>query len=50
MANFSIIFSDMLSHEEYFKKFHEVSKQIINLIFKKVIDFKLHLFSIFTHF
>ena len=36
-------------HEEHFKKFYEISKAVINLKSEEAIDFKSHLFSIFTH-
>ena len=49
MANFGIISSDVFSHEEHFKKFHEISKAVINLKSEEAIDFKSHLFSVFTH-
>ena len=49
MAYFGIISSDVFSHEEHFKKFHEISNAVINLKSEETIDFKLHLFSIFTH-
>ena len=49
MANFGIISSDVFSHEEHFKKFHEISKAVTDLKSEEAIDFKSHLFSIFTH-
>ena len=49
MANLGIISSDVFSHEEHFKKFHEISKAVINLKSEEAIDFKSHLFSTFGH-
>ena len=49
MANFGIVSSDIFSHEEHFKKFHEISKAVTDLKSEEAIDFKSHLFSIFTH-
>ena len=49
MANFGIISSDIFSHEEHFKKFHDISKAVTDLKSEEAIDFKSHLFSIFTH-
>ena len=49
MANFGIISSDVFSHKEHLKKFHEISKEVINFNSEEAIDFKSHLFSIFAH-
>ena len=48
MAKFGIISSDVFSHE-HLKKFHEISKEVINFNSEEAIDFKLHFFKIVTH-
>ena len=48
MANFGIISSNVFSHKEHLKRFHEIAKEV-NFNSEEVIDFKLHFFKIVTH-
>ena len=49
MAFFGIISSDVFTHKKHFKKFHEISEAVTNLESEEDIDFRSHLFRIFTH-